>query len=92
MATPTLTPKTQPIVIVNWEDIVFDDNWNGEEENPQPVEISTVGWLLYENSTMIVVASTYNWREEQWGTVHAFPKSEPDVSIICEGVEHGLRN
>jgi hypothetical protein len=74
------TPATAPLVRVDWEDICFADSWNDSEaDSLQPVEASTVGWLLYEDETRIIIASSYNWREETWGTVHTLPKSPPTV-------------
>ena len=78
-----LKPDNTPIVVIGWSDIVFDDQW---EENPedavQPVESVTVGYLLEDSATMVVVASSYDYRADRWASIHAFPKRIPDVTII----------
>lgn len=79
-----LTPDTAPLVRVDWEDIYMSDNWH-ENETVQPVESTTVGYLLLDTPSMIVVASSYDWRNEQWGTVHAISKATPSISML--GVE-----
>jgi hypothetical protein len=76
-----LTPLTADPVIIHWEDIVGVDNWN-DSETVQPVECVTLGWLLEDSATMIVVASTYNYRDNEWATMHAFPKTDPRVEVV----------
>ena len=76
-----LDPMTAPVVRIDWEDIVFMDNWN-EDETVQPQESTTVGYLLEETPTMYVVASSYNWRDRQWGTVHAISRAAPTMKEI----------
>lgn len=79
-----LNPLCCPLVRVDWEDIVFNDRWDGGSEDVQPVECWTVGWLLEDSETMIVVAGSYNWRESAWATVHSFSKVVPVVSVERE--------
>lgn len=77
-----LTPETAKLVRVDWEDIYFADNWGEDDEDVQPVESTTVGYLLEETPTMIVLGSSYDWRAGRWGTVHAISKMEPRVTEI----------
>lgn len=86
-----LTPQNAKIVTVDWEDIVFSDKWSGDEEDTQPVEVITLGWLLEETPTMLVVAGSYNYREEQWATVHSFSKKAPAITVIRGGEEKQWR-
>lgn len=76
-----ITPATAKKVQVNWEDIYFSDNWN-EDEPVQPIESSTLGWLLEETDTMIIVAGSYDWRNSQWATIHAISKVAPQVVFV----------
>lgn len=80
-----LTPETARLVRVDWEDIYFADNWSeGDDENDvQPVESTTVGYLLQETPTMVVIGSSYDWKRGQWGTVHAISKAGPRVADIA---------
>lgn len=76
-----LTPETARLVRVDWEDIYFSDNWS-DDEAVQPVESTTVGYLIHETPTVVVVAGSYDWRNGQWGTVHAIPRGEISVSDL----------
>lgn len=76
-----LTPLNTRPVLVRWEDIVAADNWN-EDDILQPIEVVTLGWLLEDSPTQMVIASTYNYKEEQWATLHALPKVMPTVEDI----------
>jgi hypothetical protein len=74
------TPNEAPVVRVNWEDICFSDSWNEEDGGLiQPVESTTIGYLIYEDDTRVAVAGSYNWRTGEWASVHAFPKAPPEV-------------
>ena len=74
-----LTPATAELVFVDWEDIVMDDKWNDDNEEVQPRECTTTGWKISEDAACIRVASTYNWHDQEWATVHTFSKAEPVV-------------
>lgn len=81
-------PSTASLVRVDWEDICFSDSWNDEDgEDLQPVESTTVGYLLLETPTRLVIGSSYNWRERRWGTVHTFSKAVPMVTSLSEPKE-----
>ncbi len=80
-----LKPHNTPIVTVHWSDIVSEDNWGQDDEVTQPIECVTVGWLLEETPTMIIVGSSYDFREDRWGSKHAFPKNPPEISTVKEG-------
>ncbi len=38
-------PKAE-LVLVTWEDIVADASWVSEADEPEPVTIVSVGWLV----------------------------------------------
>jgi hypothetical protein len=76
-----LTPSNARPVIARWEDIMFSDNWN-EDEMSQVIECVTMGWLLEETATQMIVASSYNWKDGEWATIHALPKVTPTVEEI----------
>lgn len=79
-----LHPGNTPIVKVKWQDILFLDNWGEEDESVQPVESATVGYLLEDTPTTIVVASSFDYRNDRWSTIHAFPKSPPEIEVIID--------
>ncbi len=70
--------------MVKWEDIYTCDNWGEGDETVQPVECMTVGFLLEETKSMVVIGSSYDYRSERFGTIHAFPKTKPEVILIKE--------
>ena len=76
-----LNPKNTPKVLIEWEDIHYGDRWNDDDE-VQPVESLSLGWLLEETEAMIVVASSYAWREQHWGGLTAFSKIPPRVTRL----------
>ena len=82
-----LHPGNTPIVKVQWQDIMFLDNWGDEDETVQPVESATVGYLLEDSPTLVVIASSYDYRAERWASIHAFPKSPPEIAVIKDQVE-----
>ena len=79
------TPENSELVTVTWEDILTEDNWGIEEATVQPVECITVGWLLQDTPSMIVVGSSFDYRAGTFGTIHAFPKVEPKITVIKKG-------
>ena len=81
-----LHPGNTPIVKVQWSDILFMDNWGEDDESVQPVESATVGYLLEDSPTIVVVASSYDYREERWASIHAFPKAPPEIEVILDQV------
>jgi hypothetical protein len=81
-----MNPTTAPLVRIDWEDICFSDNWN-DDGDVQPLESSTTGYLIFENLTMVVVAGSYNWRDNTWATIHTIPKLPPTVVVIKEAIE-----
>lgn len=85
-----LTPDTAKYVRVDWQDIKLVDNWGADEEIVQPVESVTAGWLLEDSETMVVIASSYDYRDERWGTVHAIPKCPPEVKVMVDQDQGGL--
>lgn len=86
MSYEELTPTNTPIVKVAWADIMFIDNWGEDDETVQPVESATVGYLLEDSATVIVIASSYDYRAERWGSIHAFPKFQPELTVIKDQV------
>ena len=76
-----LTPFNTKVRFVRWEDIVGADNWN-DSEVVQPIECGTICFVLEDSPTMMVVASTYNFRDEEWATMHAFPKVMPTAEEV----------
>ena len=81
-----LNPGNTPIIVVSWQDIVFNDVWGEDDDTVQPIESATVGYLLEDSPTVIVIASSYDFRAERWGSVHAFPKSPPEIVMIKDQV------
>ena len=86
-----LHPGNTPIVKVAWSDIQFLDNWGEDDEVVQPVESATVGYLLEDTATVVVVASSYDYRAERWASIHAFPKAIPEVTVIKDQAPMGER-
>jgi hypothetical protein len=76
-----LTPSNTKAVMVRWEDIVALDNWNVEDVI-QPIEVATLGWLLEDSPNQMVIASSYNWKDSEWASFHAFPKMKPTYEPI----------
>jgi len=72
-----LTPANVPVVIVAWEDIIFDDNYTEDDADLDSPELATLAWLLDEVPNKIVVGSTYNYKEDDWHTMHCFTKVMP---------------
>ena len=80
-------PNTAPLVRVEWEDIVFLDSWDDSDGGSlQPQESTTVGYLILDTPTMMVIADSYNWRDRTWATIHTLSKVAPQVSVI-KGVD-----
>lgn len=77
-----LAPGDCPVVKVEWADITQFGQWNGEEE-VQTTDVANVGWLLEDDARWVVVASAYNYSDEQWADIHIFPKRPPEVTVLC---------
>lgn len=85
-----LTPETARLVVVAWEDIVQYQDWNEWSESHDTLTVKTVGWLIEETPRKIVVAGSYNYADEQWADLHAFPKMPPELFHV-ERLENSLR-
>jgi len=79
-----LTPENAPLIIVDWEDIYFSDNWDEDGEIVQPRESKTVAYLLEDSESQLVIASSYSWRDDRWATVHAIPKMPPKYITLSK--------
>lgn len=75
----SLTPETARLVLVSWEDIVQYADWNEWSDAHDTLTVKTVGWLVEETARKIVIASSYNYADEQWSDLHAFPKMPPEI-------------
>ena len=76
-----LSPENTDVVIVNWPDIQTVANWN-EDEEPDIVTVSTLGWILEDDPKWIKVAGSYSWEAEQWSDIHSFPRHAPGIVVI----------
>lgn len=61
------------LVVVHWYDITTVANWN-EEEEAYAAEFFTVGWLVEEDSTKVVIASTWDPLDQEWREITTFPR------------------
>lgn len=61
-----------PLCIVNFRDIVGDSTWSGVDEI-DPIDAKHAGWLVYEDSATIKIASTLDADEAPSG-ITAFPR------------------
>ena len=77
-----LTPKTAPMVSVEWWDIVTADSWNEDEEDATPATLIDCGWLLEDNERWIRLGCTYDYDSGKWARFRVLPKLPP---IINEG-------
>ena len=78
-----LNPSNTPIVEIRWEDIYFDDSWDEDSDGMvQPKECITVGYLLEDSPTKVVVGSTYDFNGEKWATIHAIPRVSPEAAAV----------
>ena len=81
--TTDLTPKTAPLVIIEWRDIAEYTDWgDGNEPDASTVDAVTVGWLLENTETHILIASSYNYSDSKWDGEHIFPKLPPEIVYL----------
>ena len=74
-------PSECRIVKVSWEDIVSVSNWNDDEDIGTRTCL-TIGWLLEESETRIVLATSYDYEEERWADFTVLPKIGPSVEGV----------
>lgn len=74
-----LTPINAKFIQLDWEDIVLDDGWDGEGTPVHVKECSTRGYLIVEHPAYVVLAGTYDWNDEVWGTMHAVSLAKPTI-------------
>lgn len=77
------TPASAPKVVVEWRDIAEYTEWGEEEQDrATTVDAVTIGWLLEETETYILIASSYNYSDSRWDGRHVFPKLPPEVIYL----------
>ena len=86
-----LTPKTAPIVLVDWADITTISNWNSIDEVTD-TDLLSVGFLLEESPQRIVIASSYDYSEDRWADFTVFPKKQQEISRITQRSEDASSN
>jgi len=70
-----LTPDITPLVRVDWEDIYFTLNWEEvPDDGVHPRPEMNEGRLLYKSKTEVVIGGGYSYWEEQWNTIHCYPR------------------
>lgn len=74
-------PGTTRPVKVLWEDVQDVDNWN-DDQPVQSVSMATWGMLLEETETRIVLASSYDYSNDQWANFTVIPKMVPVVEDV----------
>ena len=77
------TPNNTPVVSVEWQDFQTAENWN-EDDVPETYGAVSVGWLLEESKTSIVIATTYSYEDERWSGYFTLPKLPPEVTVLVE--------
>ena len=77
-----MNPNTAKLVRVNWHDYISVSNWNDEDDDIRPPAISSIGYLIEETPTEIIVATSYNWDDDRWSDFTAFPKTPPEIQEI----------
>ena len=66
--------KTYPFVIIRWTDATSDEDWKDKDDDVVDVVDSfTVGWLVYEDATKVVLAQSIT-SDEGRGHEWAIPK------------------
>ena len=74
-----------PVVVVRWWDIIgMDQAWFTEDDldSLEPATITTVGLLHEQNDQYIIVVSSWDDSEEDFGNVNCIP-----LGVIQEMVE-----
>lgn len=63
-------------VIVEWLDIIGDDEWRpqAEAELIEPQRFVTLGYMLRNDDKAVVVCSTYSHDDDTVGSVTSIPK------------------
>ena len=67
-----VAPDTAPLVRVDWEDIQTTDRW--EDDEVHTAEATSVGYLVSETPSEVVLAGAYSWQDGQWGWLKALPR------------------
>jgi hypothetical protein len=57
------------LVIIHWVDIESSIGWSEDPSELEPPQFSTVGWLLHQDETKVVISDTF----EVPGTCTVFP-------------------
>ena len=63
------------LVMVRWEDIVGDDNWQTRKEaiGVIPHNFVSVGWLLRKDKKSIVITACYSPDDDTVGSITSIP-------------------
>jgi len=63
-------------VIVEWLDIIGDDEWRTQEEAQliEPQRFVTMGYVLRNDDKAVVICSTYSHDDDTVGSVTSIPK------------------
>jgi hypothetical protein len=77
-----LKPSEVKKVTVEWQDIRSISAWNEDEEDFTPLTAVCIGWILFDCETHLVIASSYDYDNEQWADYHIMPKTPPQVVFL----------
>ena len=63
-------------VMVEWLDIIGDDEWRTQEEAQliEPQRFVTLGYVLRNDDKAVVICSTYSYDDDTVGSVSSIPK------------------
>jgi hypothetical protein len=87
-----LEPKDCRIVKVEWRDIIFNDAWNDDSPDLDTPDGVQLGYLLEDGPHDVVIAGGYNYTDEKWCTIHAFPKTPPEVIPVVQEAEPAVED
>ena len=65
-------PGVHPLIEITWVDIIKEPGWDTHEDVELPV-FRSVGWLVYEDDSVIKIADTLDEEGNGYG-IMAFPK------------------
>jgi len=81
-------PDPCQCVLVRWTDITsFEGSWLPKDEAKalKPATMETLGWIIHETDSHLVIASTVDVNEDLVGSVNSIPKA-----VISEMIPNGF--
>lgn len=64
-------------VVVTWVDAISDDSWTDIEKAKelQPPVMKTLGYLIHEDDTKVIIAASYDEENEKVASFYAIPRA-----------------